>query len=302
MDLAAYLTSIDGTLYYYPNPGNAGDSLIASATYQLFRKNNIDIRLITSRRRFDAKGKIAVYGGGGNFGSDRVGAAPFVKQYHRDAKRLVVLPHTVNGCETLLAELGPNVDIICRELTTYHHVAKHATRANVYLADDVAFGMDISEILKAVPRPAFPLELLRKLYYRMLRDARAEEAISLRATYLSAIFRLSELTKGRKDFRILHCFRTDRERTNISIPPGNLDLSKIFAFGTSDVVTASHAAHCLIRIVNRCETLHTNRLHIAIAGALLGKHVMMYPNNYHKCRSVYEFSMRERFPNVCWVE
>ena len=42
-------------------------------------------------------------------------------------------------------------------------------------------------------------------------------------------------------------------------------------------------------------------LHLAIAGALLGKPVECYPNSYFKNEAVYHFSMKDRFPNVQWM-
>ena len=42
----------------------------------------------------------------------------------------------------------------------------------------------------------------------------------------------------------------------------------------------------------------TNRLHSAIAGAVLGKPTELLPNSYHKNRSVWEHSLRER--GVVW--
>jgi len=50
------------------------------------------------------------------------------------------------------------------------------------------------------------------------------------------------------------------------------------------------------------DEVRTNRLHDAICAGLLGKRVKMYPNSYFKNRAVYEFSMRDRFPDVEWVE
>ena len=40
---------------------------------------------------------------------------------------------------------------------------------------------------------------------------------------------------------------------------------------------------------------------MAIAGALTGRTVKFYPNNYYKCEAVYRSSMQERFPNVHWM-
>jgi hypothetical protein len=52
----------------------------------------------------------------------------------------------------------------------------------------------------------------------------------------------------------------------------------------------SHLAY-LLR-ARQFGTIHTNRLHFAIAGLLVGADVTLYPNDYHKNESVYEASLK----------
>jgi hypothetical protein len=53
----------------------------------------------------------------------------------------------------------------------------------------------------------------------------------------------------------------------------------------------------LFRVLTGCKRVVTDRLHIAIAGALLGLEVELHPNSYYKNRAVYDYSLR-RFSNV----
>jgi exopolysaccharide biosynthesis predicted pyruvyltransferase EpsI len=53
--------------------------------------------------------------------------------------------------------------------------------------------------------------------------------------------------------------------------------------------------------MRKFEEIRTDRLHVAIAGAVLGKSVKFHPNNYFKCRAVFEYSMAHRFSTVEWV-
>jgi len=50
--------------------------------------------------------------------------------------------------------------------------------------------------------------------------------------------------------------------------------------------------------VGEAETLHTDRLHVAIAGALLEREVHFYPGVYFKNEAVYRSSLEPHFPNV----
>lgn len=53
-----------------------------------------------------------------------------------------------------------------------------------------------------------------------------------------------------------------------------------------------------LRVHASASRIVTNRLHSAILGTLLGKPVVLMPGKYHKNRSVWEFSLRER--GVVW--
>jgi exopolysaccharide biosynthesis predicted pyruvyltransferase EpsI len=289
LDIKGYLRSFprNETLYYYPNPGNAGDSLTAYATFQLFKEAERDYRVIDNWQTFDPREKLLIYGGGGNLIEYYNSAREVIQRIHRSAKKLVVLPHTINANEDLLNELGTNVDILCREEVSYNHVRKYAPKAKALLMDDLAFSLDVKEVLS---RKSFTLH--GHVLKLMVRD------IELSIKHLPTVL----LSMGRK--RILNAFRTDEEKTTIVLPRSNLDLSKLLSYpicGAKSELIVSDVSHRLLKFVNRYDVVRTNRLHLAIAGALLGKQVELFPNSYYKCEAVYHYSMKNRFPNIQWM-
>lgn len=292
-NLIDYLKKFDRSLCFRPNPGNAGDSIIAHATFQLFRQNRLKFQLF-DRKTYRAEDCILISGGGGNL-TRYPHAREFIGKYHRGAQKLVILPHTISGNEDLLSQLGGNVEIICRERISYEHVRKHARNAVVLLMEDVAFSLDIAETRS--PRAEVQLS---DLLSGSLRRASVREAARL-VSFLSA----SLFAKHRYDTRhlsgILNCFRTDTEKTGEALPKGNFDVSARFAFGAYDEVIARFVTFHVLGTLERFQEIHTNRLHIAITAALMGRKVKLYPNNYYKCRAVYDYSMKDRFPNVEWM-
>jgi len=48
-----------------------------------------------------------------------------------------------------------------------------------------------------------------------------------------------------------------------------------------------------ISIANNANQIYTDRLHMSILGAILGKNVTLYPNRYFKNRAVYRFSLKQ---------
>ena len=285
-------------IVYFPNPGNAGDSVIAAATYQVF--DRLGLRYITPRfGRCDLKGRIVIYGGGGNLVSPGSFSSRLMAATHGQAKRFVVLPHTVKSVTPLLESCADNVDIICREAVSYDYVTSTTRQAKVHLMDDMALSLDVNALLasKATHSPLGRLAstLFAKAFLQ--RSAPALDNVLRVFTLPSLQTRLSTLAASDE----LYCFRTDGEKTDIPLPASNIDLSEAFQFGVETKDAAYLSARSVFEFLSKFKTVHTNRLHMAISSALLGLDVRFHANDYYKCRAVYEQSMRDRFPNVRWM-
>ena len=84
----------------------------------------------------------------------------------------------------------------------------------------------------------------------------------------------------------LSAFREDVDSVSGKVPEGNLDISRQ-CFGLD---------HWLWMIA-RHDSVATDRAHVMVAGACLGKKVMYRANNYHKVFAIAEYSLSE-FENV----
>lgn len=295
IDIDTFLRGFSGQrVHYLPNPGNAGDSVIAAATYQCFRRHAIRMT-IPHTKRFESAGKTLFYGGGGNLIGIGTYAHAQVSRFHKNAKRLVILPQTVKEVDDLIRSFGDNVTVICRERVSYDYVRSFGGPHQTLLAHDMAFSLDPSPLLKSVNRMAAFASGIRAM---LKGEGRTRPANLVRILF--------GYPRGAVPDRAalgptLSCFRLDGERTDIALPPGNIDLSAVFALGAGPEAVANYAAARLLSILNQFDEIRTNRLHIAISSAILGKTVKFYPNNYYKCRAVYEYSIQGRFPNVQWM-
>ena len=90
----------------------------------------------------------------------------------------------------------------------------------------------------------------------------------------------------------LYAFREDAEASGHVPPAGNFDVSGL---------TGEYMTDLLLDVVSAHETVHTDRAHVAIAAAMLGRATHVYPNAYHKVRALYEYSL-ERYPFVHFHE
>jgi len=289
-----YLKTLAGQqIVYQPNRGNAGDALIALATYQLFDDLGLSYRVY--REGDDLSRSVLVYGGGGNLVPHFSQGARFLAAHVERAMKIVILPQTVAGHWDLLARFAANVEVICREPVSYDHVRKAAPFARVLLLHDIALTLDPRAILAdgegrggGVSRPRAGQVRPPTHKYRLRRLGADVGLIASRLT-------------GRPP--TLECFRRDSERSEARIPWSNVDLSTATPYDKSMGNRASVEATAfeLFRYLNRFPVINTNRLHICIAGALLGKRVRFSPNAYWKNEAIYRHSLRDAFPNVEWM-
>lgn len=280
--------------------------MIAHATRQLFDRLGLDYVWVSDFRRFDPRGRVVVYGGGGNLVQQYTDASRVLRWADGDARRLILLPQTIGGHEELLAGLGPETDLICRELVSYEHVRGVVRSAHCHLSDDLALSVDAQATLDTPPDPMPALPLIgRRLLYRMMFKPSWSNSVAsprkLRHSERMFASRRAEHAQGGAS-GTLHAFRTDAERTVVTVPPDNLDLSDLFFYGTRNAAVCHTGALHILRYLNTFDEVRTNRLHLAIGALLLDKRVRLHPNSYFKNRAVFEFSLRDRFPDVEWVE
>lgn len=237
-------------IVYIPNPGNAGDSLIAMGTLQLFDK--LGLNYVIGDINVEYKDKILFYAGGGNLVGLYNNCYNFLNK-NKAKNEIVLLPHTVKDVDSLVTSLGSNVTIICREYVSYvyvYSITKHSQ--NVLLSKDMAF-------------------------------------------YITGLesYTIKGVGEG-------NCFRLDCEKTNVRIPSGNNDISASMEVphNTTKPDVINNVCSSVFKYLSQFEVINTNRLHVAIAGALLGKRVNLYRNSYYKNKAVYDYSLKDIFNNV----
>lgn len=284
-------------IWFQANPGNAGDSLLAVAARQKFARLGIPVREITPG--FDATDKVVVYGGGGNLVPYYRVAADFLARHHERARHLLLLPHSIDGHEALLARLGSNVTLVCRESISFQHCLRHAPHARVLLGHDLALDVELCSLLPWVRNRGMLAHALR---HGLASGDRMPRRVLYLRKLLGAVRLLN--SPSRRSARSTHghltAFRQDIESPKAQVPESNLDLSELLMLHDSTGVNAELAVRLLFGFLSRYRSVSTNRLHIAIAGGLLGMDVDLRANSYFKCAAVWEHSLRHRFPNIAW--
>lgn len=132
-------------IIFVPNPGNAGDSIIAYSTIKIFDKFNINYIIGNHLNKY--KNKTIFYGGGGNLIGIYNNCKTFLNN-NMDLSlnnQIIILPHTIKSEDLLLTKMNNNIKIICREPISYNYVKQYFKHLdNLYLSHDMAFYLDLS--------------------------------------------------------------------------------------------------------------------------------------------------------------
>lgn len=251
-----------GKFTYIPNPGNAGDMLIATATMGFFEKYKLTYEMYNTDANIDT----VVYGGGGIWTADYKKDWMKHLEVLNQAKKIVILPSSFNNCPELIDALDERFVVFCREKRSYEYLMKANTRAKILLDHDMAFRMTTIQINKSYKLSAKMIEKLNNIDWNNIPK--------------NAMF-----------------MRADRESAGNH--KTDLDVSEL-AGGYSLYIKPKWVNFCaqlMLSVVNQAEVVITDRLHVAIAGLLTGKTVYMLDNTYGKLSAVYEHSMKQ-FENV----
>ena len=253
-----------GSFTYMPNSGNMGDMLIAAATIRWFDKNHLRYNRIETPNETP---KNFVYGGGGAWIDEWVGGLKTIIEIMKKAERVVILPSSFYNVPEFVEILDERFVVFCREKKSYEYLLEQGTKAKILLDHDMAFRLD-GDIFKNLSAPS----RLKKL------------ASSLR----NAVKSLSkEVYLYRKDSESKGNYKTD------------LDLSNMLGWFSSyeTIKDIDFAIGIMMEFLTHFETIYTDRLHVGVASALLGKKVILSDNSYGKLRGVYNQTMY-KFPNV----
>ncbi|WP_213595963.1 polysaccharide pyruvyl transferase family protein [Pseudochrobactrum algeriensis] len=98
---------------------------------------------------------------------------------------------------------------------------------------------------------------------------------------------------------VFYCFRQDEERDSDLWVDGNQDISLSWngSWWTNERLSKA-STEAMAASLSPSRIVATDRLHVAILAAFLGKRVYMTANNYYKNEAIYRHSLSRFFPNT----
>ena len=160
--------------------------------------------------------------------------------------------------------------VFCREKKSYDYLIEQNTKAKVLLDHDMAFRFN-GNIYENEPAPC--------------------ENLKRQALYLKSKFLPKNVRLFRRDPESKEHYESDFD-LSVAIESHNIYEAK---------ENIDFIASMMFEFLDHFTTIQTDRLHVAIVAALLGKNVILYDNSYGKIKGVYHQTL-SKFPNVKLIQ
>ncbi len=300
-----------GRLVYLPNPGNLGDGMIATATTLLFEKLGVCYEVFDENASYGDDWTL-IYGGGG-------ACVPYWNILDKlkviftmpGIERGIILPHSIRECPELLAVMDSRFTVFCREKASFEYCRSMNGQAEFVLTDDMALTLDLKDFppLSDPQRKAIsPLKFLGAYLGLLSRNQRNRIKVLAKLDHKTRRRLLKRLGKyvlpfGR-DLKIAWFMRRDQEKTDVigdSLPDAPfMDLSRYGGGDCRDELVNYLGVELFLHAINEVDVVVTDRLHVGVGAALLGKHLVWLDNSYGKVHGVYQNSMAH-IPHIHFV-
>lgn len=286
------LINADYTYLELPYYENIGDTLIWEGTLRFLEQSRFKCLYTASSRTFVyrelPKTAIILLQGGGNFGDLWPGPHQFRKKvielYPRN--RVIVLPQTVwyenpeklAEDETFFAS-HPNVTLCARDQVSFDFMHAHFQNNTVLLVPDMAFFVDFE-------RYGHKEHLTSRTLYakRTDKELKSDE-------WPDYVPRNAEVhdwpTYERKTFKYAVADAIERRLNCWVNAKGIKGLNSWIDWLRNHFYRPQYIKDC-VRLIDQYDTIYSTRLHIAIAGAMMGKQVHILDNSYGKNFGFYE--------------
>jgi len=232
------------------------------------------------RRRFVSAGDAVIYSGGGNLVPEYRSCRRFLEHCLRvGVSAAIILPHTIRGYDSLLARLDRRFTIVCRDADSLQGVRNTRTRATTLLAPDMALRLDVERLERRCAQPSVIAAFARDL---MLSAKFVDYWLWRRS--LGGL----QICPG----STINIIRADVEAVSGAAGDARWDISNLYASAFRSRNEADFIARDMLAFVRRAGAVRTNRLHVGIAAALVGRRVSLLDNSYGKVSAVYDTSLR----------
>ncbi|WP_193072187.1 polysaccharide pyruvyl transferase family protein [Pseudomonas sp. FME51] len=258
-------------IYFRPNSGNAGDSLINVGFYSIAERTGLEYEEISDSFDFDSLGErdLVILSGGGNIVPYWEGGSDLIRRLTAYPFPLLLMPQSIEGRQDVLGLLREKDVLFLREQYSYDYACSLGLSCSIKLDHDLAFSVD-REMLRERGGMRLSIKNIRRM------------------AYIAYHFVRSRFTGD------LQALRTDRESRIEGKKKKINDISRLAKFGTRNRELNLVSSYWLLKVLSWYERVETDRLHVFVACVLVGTKVRLRENSYYKIRGVYDFSIKSK--------
>lgn len=265
-------------IYFRPNPGNAGDSLLNVGFYAIAKKIGLCYKEIDDNFPFEslASEDLVILSGGGNIVPYWKHGSEVIRKLTQYSFPLMLMPQSVEDRKDILHLLRSKDIIFLRERHSFDYVSSLGLKCAVALDHDLAFHADIK------------LLNVQDHWHTTYMPTSLRKALYIAYHYMNSRF-----------IKKLVALRTDRESATSGQKRKVNDISRIARFGTRSHAENILSSYWLLKVLSWYDTIETDRLHVFIGCLLVGTKVVLREGVYHKIKGVYEYSV---LPNPSFAQ
>jgi exopolysaccharide biosynthesis predicted pyruvyltransferase EpsI len=276
--------------------------MIAAATTLLFEKLGVCYEVFDENASY-GDGWTLIYGGGG-------ACVPYWNILDKlkaiftmpGIERCIILPHSIRECPELLAVMDSRFTVFCREKASFEYCRSMNGQAEFVLADDMALTLDLDDFpkLSAAERKAPSSWQVMGASLGLVSRSHSKRIKTLaKLDHKTRRRMLKELERHILPFghglKIAWFMRRDQEKTDVigDSMPGIpfMDLSRYGGGDCRDELVNYLGVELFLQAINEVDVVVTDRLHVGVGAALLGKHLVWLDNAYGKVCGVFQNSM-----------
>lgn len=273
-----------GEFVYYPNFGNLGDLLIAEGSRQFFAREGLSYREYDPAELPESYN--LVFAGGARFTSFWCDVEECLRVLTDPRVRTcVILPHSFHDVDALLAGLDGRHHLFCRDEGSYRYCLSRRTDYAVYLAPDMAFHLNLSELSEPV-LPVAPSQ--EELNTRLLLEEGLLSSISAGVRGATVASRVGGAWK-----KVAFLLRKDREKSSSASTMMTYDVSAAWHTSGRRMAYNGEILEGFSMALKQADIVVSDRLHVCIMAYLSGLEVYMLDNSYGKLSGVYQLSMSD---------
>ena len=286
--------------------------MIAAATTMLFARIGVRYEIFDENADY-GDGWTLIYGGGG-------ACVPYWNILDKlkaiftmpGIERCIILPHSIRDCPDLLSVMDSRFTVFCREQASFDYCRLMNQQAEFVLADDMALTLDLDDFpkLSAAERKAPSFWQVMGASLGLVSRSHSKRIKTLaKLDHKTRRRMLKELERHILPFghglKIAWFMRRDQEKTDVigvALPGVSfMDLSRYGGGDCRDELVNYLGVELFLHAINEVDVVVTDRLHVGVGAALLGKHLVWLDNSYGKVSGVFRNSMTH-ISNIHFVQ